>query len=39
VLNAWLDFNRGIGQIREWLINGLALEGVKPDQIPPSLTF
>jgi polar amino acid transport system substrate-binding protein len=39
VLNAWLDFNRGIGQIREWLINGLAQEGVKRDQIPASLTF
>ncbi len=39
VLNAWLDFNRGIGQVREWLINGLAQEGVKRDQIPASLTF
>lgn len=39
VLNAWLDFNRGIGQLREWLIDGLAQEGVKPDQIPPSLEF
>ncbi len=39
VLNAWLDFNRGIGQLREWLINGLELEGVKRDQIPPELTF
>ncbi len=39
VLNAWLDFNRGIGQLREWLIAGLAQEGVKPDQIPPELSF
>ncbi len=39
VLNAWLDFNRGIGQLREWLIGGLAQEGVTPDQIPPSLEF
>lgn len=39
VLNAWLDFNRGIGQLREWLISGLELEGVKRDQIPPELTF
>jgi polar amino acid transport system substrate-binding protein len=39
VLNAWLDFNRGIGQLREWLMGGLALEGVKPDQIPSALTF
>ena len=39
VLNAWLDFNRGIGQIREWLLAGLALVGVQRDQIPPQLTF
>ena len=39
VLNAWLDFNRGIGQLREWIIGGLELEGVKRDQIPPGLTF
>ncbi len=39
VLNAWLDFNRGIGQIREWLVAGLALVGVQRDQIPPQLTF
>ncbi|HET6183091.1 MAG TPA: transporter substrate-binding domain-containing protein [Acetobacteraceae bacterium] len=39
MLNAWLDFNRGIGQLREWLIDGLELEGVKRDQIPPELTF
>jgi len=39
VLNAWLDYNRGIGQIRDWLLGGLALVGVKPDQVPPELTF
>ncbi|HEX5325849.1 MAG TPA: transporter substrate-binding domain-containing protein [Acetobacteraceae bacterium] len=39
VLNAWLDFNRGIGQLREWLIDGLGQMGVKRDQIPSSLTF
>jgi len=39
VLNAWLDFNRGIGQLREWLITGLAQMGVKREQIPASLTF
>ncbi len=39
VVNAWLDFNRGIGQLREWLISGLELEGVKRDQIPSELTF
>lgn len=39
VVNAWLDFNRGIGQLREWLISGLELEGVKREQIPSELTF
>jgi polar amino acid transport system substrate-binding protein len=39
VLNAWLDFNRGIGQLREWIVGGLELERVKRDQIPSELTF
>ncbi len=39
VLNAWIDYNRGIGQIREWLLAGLALNGVQPDDIPPEVQF
>lgn len=39
VLNAWLDFNRGLGMMREYIIEGLAKEGVKRSQIPPSLSF
>ena len=39
VLNAWLDYNRGIGQIREWLLDGLALAGVQRDQVPPEVSF
>jgi polar amino acid transport system substrate-binding protein len=39
VVNAWIDFNRGTGQIREWLIDGLAKFGVKRDQIPATLSF
>jgi polar amino acid transport system substrate-binding protein len=39
VLNAWVDFNRGIGQIREWLINGLEIVGAKREDIPPQLSF
>ena len=39
VINAWLDYNRGIGQIREWLLDGLALVGVQRDQVPPEVTF
>lgn len=39
VLNAWLDFNRGTGQIREWMLGGLEQLGVKRDDIPSELTF
>ena len=33
-LDAWVDYNRGIQQIREWLYAGLAINGVKPEDIP-----
>jgi polar amino acid transport system substrate-binding protein len=33
-LNAWVDYNRGIEQIRQWLFDGLAINGVKPEDIP-----
>ena len=39
VINAWIDFNRGTGQIREWLIDGLTKFGITREQIPPTLTF
>jgi polar amino acid transport system substrate-binding protein len=39
VLDAWIDYNGGIGQIRQWVIAGLALEGVKAEQLPNNLTF
>ena len=39
VLNAWIDFNRGTGQLREYLLDGLALNGVQRDDLPPNLTF
>jgi polar amino acid transport system substrate-binding protein len=39
VVNAWLDFNRGIGQIREWLLQGLELNGVPRDAVPAELSF
>ena len=39
VINAWIDFNRGTGQIREWLLDGLAKFGVKRDQVPSTLSF
>ena len=39
VINAWIQYNRGTGQVREWLIGGLALNGVTKEQIPPEVTF
>jgi polar amino acid transport system substrate-binding protein len=39
VVNAWIDFNRGIGTIREQMIAGFALNGVTPDQVPAELSF
>ncbi|WP_428532622.1 transporter substrate-binding domain-containing protein [Rhodopila sp.] len=39
VINAWLDMSRGTGQIREWMLQGLAKYGVTRAQIPPGLTF
>ena len=39
VINAWIDFNRGTGQIREWLLGGLSKFGVTREQIPSTLSF
>jgi polar amino acid transport system substrate-binding protein len=39
VLNAWVDYNRGIQQIREWLYAGLAVNGIKPEDVPADLEF
>lgn len=39
VVNAWIDFNRGIGTIREMMIAGFGLNGVTPEQVPSSLSF
>lgn len=39
VLDAWLDYNRGTGQIREWMLAGLEQLGVKPDSLPSELSF
>ncbi len=36
-LDTWVQYNRGIGQITEWLTNGMKLSGVEPEDIPPSV--
>lgn len=39
VINAWLAMNRGTGQIREWMINGILKGGAKAEDIPAELSF
>jgi polar amino acid transport system substrate-binding protein len=39
VVDAWLDMSRGSGQIREWMLAGLAKNGVSLEQVPATLTF
>ena len=39
VIDAWLDMNRGTGQIREWMLEGLAKSNVSREQVPPGLSF
>jgi polar amino acid transport system substrate-binding protein len=36
-LSVWIDYNRGIGQMREWFIKGLSLSGVRPEDVPVEL--
>src|SRR5437660_7247088 len=33
-LNAWVDYNRAFQQVRQWPYAGLAINGVKPEDIP-----
>ena len=38
-LAIWIDYNRGFGQMREWFVKGLALSGVKPEDVPVELNI
>ncbi len=38
-LAVWVEYNRGIGQMREWFTKGLALSGVKPEDVPVELNI
>lgn len=38
-LSVWVDYNRGIGQMREWFIKGLSLSGVKSEDVPAELNI
>jgi polar amino acid transport system substrate-binding protein len=35
----WVDYNRGIGPMREWFVKGLALSNVKPEDVPVELNI
>ena len=39
VVDAYIDMNRGTGQIREWLIQGILKSGARPEDIPSELSF
>ena len=34
VVNAWIDFNRGTGQIREWMLDGLENSASRASRFP-----
>jgi polar amino acid transport system substrate-binding protein len=38
-LDIWIDFNRGTGQIREWLLGGLTPVGLTVEEVPSEVTF
>jgi polar amino acid transport system substrate-binding protein len=39
VVDAWSEDNRGIGQIRNWIMAGLANLGIEPSDLPPDVSF
>jgi polar amino acid transport system substrate-binding protein len=39
VVDAWIDMNRGTGQIREWMLAGILKGGARPEDIPSELSF
>jgi polar amino acid transport system substrate-binding protein len=38
-LAVWVEYNRGIGQMREWFVNALAASKVKPEDVPVELNI
>jgi polar amino acid transport system substrate-binding protein len=39
VVDAWGEDNRGTGQIRNWIMAGLAKLGIAPSDLPPDISF
>jgi polar amino acid transport system substrate-binding protein len=38
-LSAWADYNRAMGQTREWMLKGFEAVGISADDIPPEIQF
>src|SRR6195952_3206646 len=38
-LAVWVEYNRGIGQMREWFTKGLTMSGVKQEDVPVELNI
>jgi polar amino acid transport system substrate-binding protein len=38
-LSAWIDYNRGNGQIREWILSSLGDMGIEPSDLPKNMEF
>jgi polar amino acid transport system substrate-binding protein len=38
-LSAWADYNRAMGQTREWMLKGFDAVGISADDIPPEIQF
>ena len=38
-LDVWIDFNRGTGQIREWMLSGLQGLDIAPEDVPQEVVF
>jgi polar amino acid transport system substrate-binding protein len=38
-LSAWADYNRAMGQTREWMLKGFEAVGLAPEDIPPEVQF
>jgi len=39
VVNAWAEDKRGTGQVRGWIVSGLAEVGIAPADLPPDVSF
>jgi len=38
-LSAWADYNRAMGQTREWMLKGFQVVGIAAQDIPPEVEF